>query len=268
MAYPLFQRNRLFTNELEVFATIGMSDYERSEWIREHVWNIYQGSIAAESLDVLQVLLDGCDDFRSQVEATYEFLQQEADKGAELNKHTLRDKHYSVKTEVIHPIECSNVNMIWGDKHPLLVLDPRLEAIVRTWPVDARVIYMQRDGRDVVASHLRLRWINEDKIGELFDAWVQCYERIKVLSRVLFVRQESLLENPASVVKSLNRFLSGNVASETDYLSYIYKHDRNDEHQVKSMLDRRKHQGYWKKFFSPDKIPAEAKRVLQELGYS
>ena len=266
LAYPLFQRNCLFTNELNVFGAYAMEPEKREEWICEYVWALYRQELAAEKLDELAEMVKG-KEFREQIEATYEFLSK-ISSIVDLRKYTLRDRSPAERTEVIQPLKQGEDNKLWGDKHPTLVLDDNLPDIVKTWPTDARVIYVQRDGRDVIASLLRLEWIKPEEIGKYFDRWAKCYYSIKKLSRVLFVRQETLLTNPASVVKSMNRFLRCDAVTVEDYQMYIYKHSRYDEHMVTGLGEKRKHQGYWKDYFNPGVIPSEAKVVLQELGYA
>ena len=199
---------------------------------------------------------------QEMIEATYNFLLEQDLSSVPFTE----DSNDKVKTIHLNKqIKCQKNGKWWGDKVPKLLLHTNIEAIRKEWP-DCKLIYIYRDGRDVVASHLRLGWLNPDKVWQEWADSLEALENLKMDS--LVVKQEDLLQNISSVVLSINKYLGENVVDESDYQTFFYKKGiKHDSKSISSMIEKKRHVGYWKDYFTMASVPESAVRWLRKLRY-
>ena len=73
----------------------------------------------------------------------------------------------------------------WGDKRPYYI--KYLKQLLALFP-DAQIIHVVRDGRDCIASLLKMRWWKEDLVYSIFN-WQEAIRKGKQASRVLSEEQ-------------------------------------------------------------------------------
>ncbi|MET3649993.1 sulfotransferase family protein [Phyllobacterium ifriqiyense] len=167
-------------------------------------------------------------------------------------------------TSALHSIYRNRNAWRWGDKWSDYVF--HIDPIRRHFP-QAKIIYIYRDGRDVVASMLRKgmaktvqegfeRWVNS------INAWRSWEHEVEHLA----VRQEDLMQHPDQ--------LAGRIAEYCDFPLLSSKHaahvvlgadkEVGQDHVSENPF---KHMSAYRDQFSDDEIPAEAVHHLTELGY-
>ena len=156
----------------------------------------------------------------------------------------------------------------WGDKTPHNVLWMReLDAV---FP-EGQYIHIVRDGRDVVASYLKLGWVSN--LEEACDWWSRRvraaldYSRRNQPRKFIEIRYEDLVREPGRVTEKLCGFLQ--IAYDASMLDTHEATDRFRGDRARPELHPRLQQpinanavGRWKTFFS-----AEQRDVVnQRLG--
>lgn len=97
----------------------------------------------------------------------------------------------------------------WGDKTPEYTL--HLDSLRSLFP-DSRFIYLTRDGRDVALSLMRKSW-GPSNVYNSALMWKDYIERkdafrsLEVAGRALFVRYETLLQDPAAEIVRIYEYL-------------------------------------------------------------
>jgi LPS sulfotransferase NodH len=97
----------------------------------------------------------------------------------------------------------------WGDKTPEYTL--YLESLLSLFP-DSRFIYLTRDGRDVALSLMKKSWGPSNVYGCAL-MWKDYIEQkvgfrsLETAGRALFVRYETLLQDPAAEIVRIYRYL-------------------------------------------------------------
>ena len=112
----------------------------------------------------------------------------------------------------------------WGDKNPHYAdseTDPEcLDLIIRLYP-EAQFINMVRNGRDVVASLMRKKWVEFD---EAIDVWRRHVEHASEFGRrvgegrILHLRFEDLVAEDAVTASRVCEFLG--LEAETEMLDF------------------------------------------------
>ncbi len=97
----------------------------------------------------------------------------------------------------------------WGDKRPYYI--KYLKQLLALFP-DAQIIHVVRDGRDCIASLLKMPWWKEDLVYSIFN-WQEAIRKGKHASRVLpeeqfiEIRYEDFVTHPEKWTRELCRFL-------------------------------------------------------------
>ena len=161
----------------------------------------------------------------------------------------------------------------WGDKTPTNV--ECLAELRRVFP-DMHVIHVVRDGRDVVASFLRLGQLDLERAA---DRWLRAIRAARAFARrhqehCLEVRYETLVSEPADVIRDVCAFLG--LAFDDRMLRHhtVGLRLADVEHRphlqgVRSAIHTDA-VGTWGSYLTPrqiDKLEGRIGRELRELGY-
>lgn len=259
LAYPLFVKNRLFLNELSVFSLA--PNVTATELHRRFI--LYFGG-TVDAMRTFKTMSRFCTlPLRPRVERIYRHIDNLYGEGCDLWSRVLRDEDAACPTRVFNGREGTGNNLLWGDKHPNFITSGQVGNVLETWP-EAKVIYIQRDGRDAVNSMNRMGW---ESLESGWEKWIRSYRAYKEHEdRMLFVKQEDLLERPGSVIDKINAYLGHVVLDPGDYDIYIYKNWVGQEEPPSGVAQKKQHQGSWREL-SSFYVPDEAQEILNELGY-
>jgi hypothetical protein len=152
----------------------------------------------------------------------------------------------------------------WGDKWSDYVF--HIEAVKAHFP-DARIIYIYRDGRDVVASMLRKTLEADSSVAfkrwvASIEAWLSWKDRVGHLA----VRQEDLLRDPGKVAADIADYCGFRLES-MNHAAYVLlgaDAESSNDHVSENPF---KHTGAYHDRLSDADIPADAMRHLINLGY-
>lgn len=164
----------------------------------------------------------------------------------------------------LHAVYGNKPRWKWGDKWPDYVFHMR--EIKAHFP-NAKVIYIYRDGRDVVASMLRKQIA--DDVNHGFEQWVSAIGAWRSWENEvdhIAIRQEDLLRYPAEVGAYIARYC-GIRLSSADHARHVVlgaDEQSNDDYVAENPFA---HTGAYTALFSDDDVPPAAKRLLASLGY-
>lgn len=156
-----------------------------------------------------------------------------------------------------------------GDKVPQPPNPHRINAMLREG-IDFKLIYIYRDGRDVVASKYRHKvatnidpyWATTD-IRQASDVWVNkmmqwdlFYDDYKDKIPILVIRFEDIIDDRDKIVKQLSDFI------EVD-------EDTINKNIEDKFSDKTSHRGYYQKWIPnwEEHFVPPAKMYLKKLGY-
>ncbi|MEI4484481.1 MULTISPECIES: sulfotransferase family protein [Phyllobacterium] len=153
----------------------------------------------------------------------------------------------------------------WGDKWSDYVF--HVDAVKAHFP-NAKIIYIYRDGRDVVASMLRKtiekdpgpgfkRWVNS------IEAWLSWKDRVDHLA----IRQEDLLQYPEKIAADIADYC-GFTLQSAGHAAYVLlgsDAENNGDHVSENPFE---HTGAYHDQFSDADVPADVMRHLINLGYA
>jgi LPS sulfotransferase NodH len=165
----------------------------------------------------------------------------------------------------LHAIYGNKPRWRWGDKWPDYVF--HVKEIKEHFP-NAKIIYIYRDGRDVVASMLRKGMADDLHHG--FEQWVNAIEAWKSWEKDvdhLAIRQEDLLQHPAEVAAYIARYCGIRLASAEHARYVLLGADdvSNDDYVSENPFAHTRSYGA---LFSDDDVPIHARSLLTSLGYS
>jgi len=167
------------------------------------------------------------------------------------------DKDDVQRTELVSKLDVyEHSHRYVGDKAPIYAT--AVADIAARFP-EIKVIYIQRDGREVAGSLLRLKWKRTTRSA--FKHWlhyVNTWHGAKQYVNHIEIENAELLSNPAAVAEKVNKFLDDDIPEE--YFNDVI---------VKLGADglRETSVGYWSRFFKQEAIPEDALSRLQQLGY-
>lgn len=164
----------------------------------------------------------------------------------------------------LHSVYGNRPQWNWGDKWSDYVY--HAEAIKTHFP-RAKIIYIYRDGRDVVASMIRKKIAMNTEQG--FRIWVNSLNAWRTWEKKLdhlAIRQEDLLQRPGHVATAIAQYCNFPLKSAAHAAHVLLGADENSNEDYVPK-DRFRHTGAYHDQFSDDAIPVEAKRHLDELGY-
>ena len=171
------------------------------------------------------------------------------------------DTSPEMKTTLSTELEKSEDNSLTyiGDKSPRYTMN--LMSIADRFP-RINIICMQRDGREVAASLLRLGWAKS--VESAFETWVEhvrAWHTYKpLLDSYLEIERSELLNDPSAVAAKVNKYLR--IFLPDDYFTgYVSKKGVRDVAVGKSTP-------YWDQLFNESDIPASAMDWLNVLGYT
>ena len=136
---------------------------------------------------------------------------------ADVRTHIERHGHHSFRGVYLSTLEIYAARLgkrRWGEKTPLC--EAHL-ATLFAWFPEARVVYMVRDPRAVVASQRRTPWGSEISVEDHAKVWAAGIERALVWTqepRVLFVQYEHLVRNPVGEARRICAFIGESYAPE------------------------------------------------------
>ena len=153
---------------------------------------------------------------------------------------------------------------LWGDKYPSYTLD--IGRILKMYP-NAKVLFVYRDGRDVVASLWRLGWIKTLDAGfgvwnRHMMAWLSWKDSIDHLS----IKQEDMLRKPVHEVERMAEYLDMDLDPER-WKVFFYKHGIKKDVVIEDIDGRLGHLSYWKRYFGEKQVPEQSRMLLEKLGY-
>lgn len=249
LAYPLIRRNCMFTNELNAFFVPNTT---------QDIFRTLTAILPRLAADPIMLRRFNAEfsraiwlPYKESVLFTYDLLRRLHSQGVSIFEHM-----FWGKAEAVGPgayIPGPHDNCLWGDKSPLLTLHSKVHDYLANWP-DRKIIYMQRDGRGVVASHLRLGWCVKGDTDRIWADWVRSYTVSEQLTGpVLRLRQETLLKSPDTVVSEINKFLGVDVLLPGDYSLFMRKGAGTTAYSDECCQ--------WAN------IPKAAKDVMEKLGY-
>lgn len=168
-------------------------------------------------------------------------------------------------TAALHSVYGKREAWRWGDKWSDYVF--HVDIVKAHFP-DAKIIYIYRDGRDVVASMLRKtieqhssigfkRWINS------IEAWLSWKDRVDHLA----IRQEDLLQYPERVAANIADYC-GFTLESAGHAAYVLlgaDAETAEDHVSENPF---KHTGAYHDRLSDADVPADAMRHLINLGYA
>lgn len=238
LAYPFLKRNGAFTNELNIFC-----EAKPKLGVYNLLVNLYPDLATHRVSAQVKGVCTRLDkiDYKHQVYGVYELLQNLYNAGLRLAHRLWTAK---ATDHVYAPGKYDQC--LWGEQCPDLIVDPSFPDVIKAWP-EAKIIYIQRDGRDVIASHIRLGWTSGG-ILRLWDRWVKAYYESEAIPNILKLRQETLLSDPNSVVDAINKFLNLDVLMHGDYNIFVKRGEGENPPR-------------------PTDIPEHARVVLNKLGY-
>ena len=189
-------------------------------------------------------------------EAVYKELDEHME-AADLNFFEDVSTAYET-TRVSSSSNCDHNTTFVGDKDPIYTtMIPQLAARY----AGINVLYIERDGREVAGSLLRLGWAKT--VEEAFNTWltnVSAWHSTKHLVRHLEIKQSDLMLHWDRVAKQVNEFLGMDVPEDyfTDFIMKKSPHDKGglglDAHN-------------WQNYYTEADIPMEAMDKLVEFGY-
>lgn len=205
----------------------------------------------------------------------YSLSQWLENKQAEIDKDEwLQHWHYRMNlsgkearkgfTPALHAVYGNRAPWQWGDKWSDYVF--HVDTIKAHFP-RAKIIYIYRDGRDVVASMLRKTLAKTPQQG--FERWVKSINAWRSWEKEvdhLAVKQEDLLRYPETVAANLSRYCGFDLESSA-HAAYVLLGADAETEEDHVAEDPFKHTGAYHDQFSDDEIPAEAMHHLIELGY-
>ncbi|QND51445.1 sulfotransferase [Phyllobacterium sp. 628] len=166
--------------------------------------------------------------------------------------------------EALHSIYGNKPRWTWGDKWPDYVY--HVKEIKEHFP-NAKIIYIYRDGRDVVASMLRKGMA--DNLGHGFEQWVNAIEAWKSWEKDvehLAIKQEDLLQYPAEVAAFVARYCGIRLESAKHARYVLLGSDEVSSDDYVSE-NRFAHTRSYGSLFSDDDVPPNARELLTSLGY-
>ena len=163
----------------------------------------------------------------------------------------------------------------WGDKRPGYY--QYVPALARMFP-DAQFVHLIRDGRDCVASLLRMPWFRQD-IYAAVCTWIEAIDSGRRAARALpagtyyELRYEDLVADPAGQLGRLCDFLGEDydpAMTEPHKISGDTLPERQVWHSATRAEVRAAPSGTWQERLDPGQIAlceAAMKRRLRSLGY-
>ncbi|EJM99227.1 sulfotransferase [Phyllobacterium sp. YR531] len=153
----------------------------------------------------------------------------------------------------------------WGDKWSDYVF--HIDTVKAHFP-DAKIIYIYRDGRDVVASMLRKTIESDCDIGfkrwvASIEAWLSWRDRVDHLA----IRQEDLLQYPEKVAASIAEYC-GFTLESAGHAAYVLLGSDSETPEDHVSENPFKHTGAYHDRLADTDVPANAMRHLISLGYA
>lgn len=153
----------------------------------------------------------------------------------------------------------------WGDKWSDYVF--HIDTVKEHFP-DAKIIYIYRDGRDVVASMLRKTIEHDCNIGfkrwvASIEAWLSWRDRVDHLA----IKQEDLLQYPERVAANIADYC-GFILESAGHAAYVLLGSDAETAEDHVSENPFKHTGAYHDRLADTDVPANAMRHLIDLGYA
>jgi hypothetical protein len=257
LAKALHHRYPAFTNELNIYALL-VDPYNTRADVLKKVNSITQRRWGFE----LDCRLDACKTplaFLGEIRRT--LLEQFSKK----EYSYFEDISEDLKTELRNDHEVyEKSNRYCGDKDPFYTL---IIGHIASVFKDAKYIYIERDGREVAASLLRLNWAHSiEHAFTIWESYVKCWLTSKPsLPSFIEVKQHNLLYAPSKVQEQINEYLQDDLPVEY-FKAYVHKNGTS-EHMPEGFNPVEFKRDYWRDVFTEDDIPEFAKSLLVQRGY-